>query len=247
MRTVLITIMALSLAGCFVEVLTTTAITGELQAQQLSAMKGQIEHAAGTAGKVNLQRAVDTYHAEKGHYPKTLAEVAPVYIQSVPLQTNGASYAYNPATGRISETDGTAPAGPVPEDLRKMRALSAAIQQHARRTRQFPSNLEMLAPNYFAEVPRTSTGQAFLYNPQTGRIGHPQATTTPQAPVARPRQGYAGGPMGEVMTGIAMQRELNNFSNAGTNAAGNRAGDASRGFGNARSQHQLDTMDDLGL
>jgi type II secretory pathway pseudopilin PulG len=242
MRYVVLAIATLALSGCGVELLATTATTSTLQAQQLNAVRGQLEHAAGASGKVNLQRAIDTYHAEKGHYPATLEALVPEHIASVPLQTDGTSYVYNAVTGRISEGVVT---GPTPEDVQQMQAISAAIQQFGRQTRRYPGSLEALVPRYLPAVPLTSSGEAFLYDPRSGRVAHRLAVAMP-AP-GQPHPGYAGGPMGEAMTGIGMQRELNNSSNAGVNAAGSRANDASRGFGNARSQHQLDTMDQLGL
>ena len=80
----------LAFSGCGVELLTTTAIQGELQAQQMKALKGQVEHAAGTSGQVNLQRAIDTYRAETGVNPPSLEALVPNYIAQIPVQAGGA-------------------------------------------------------------------------------------------------------------------------------------------------------------
>lgn len=246
MRILMVFAAAAGLAGCGVELLATTATTSTLQAQQLEAMKGQLEYASSASGKVNLQRAIDTYFAEQGKYPATLEELAPGWIPVVPMQPDGTPFNYDPVTGRISE--GPAAVGPTPQDLQNMQALSAAIMQFGRQTRRYPASLEALVPRFMSAIPVSSSGQPFLYDPRTGRIAHPQAAAAPMpGPGAARGPGYAGGPMGEMMTGIGMQRELNNFSNAGTNAAGSYAGDASRGFGAARTQEQMDTMDKLGL
>ena len=238
-----ILILSLALSGCGVEVLTTGAITADLNAQQASAMKRQIEHAAGTSGKINLQRAIDTYRAENGAPPPSLDALAPGYIPTIPNKPDGTPYGYDPSTGAILENPVM---GPTPEDFQAMQRISAAIFKYGKRTRRYPASLEALVPNYLPTLPTTADGQAFLYDPRTGRIAHPTQPPMPVQGQAGPGA-YGGGPMGEAMTGIAVQQRLNRRSNAGANAAGNRAGDASRGFGNARSQHQLDVMDDLGL
>ena len=53
--------------------------------------------------------------------------------------------------------------------------------------------------------------------------------------------------MTEVMTGIAIQNELNSMSNAGSSAAGSRARHKARNMGQGRDKKTEKAMDDLGL
>jgi hypothetical protein len=244
---------AILLTGCGVELLTTTAVETKLQAEQLKAMKGQISHASDTTAKINIQRALDTFNAEKGHFPATLAELAPGYIPTVPNRPDGQPYGYDPATGKVLDGPAApAPVGPTAADAQKLEQIRAAIDGYGRAVGYYPPSLQALVPAYLAAVPKTDSGQDFVFDPQTGYLGHPaqpprQVAAQPQA-VPRPGAGGGGaGPMGEVMTGIAMQNQLNGMGSSATNAAG---GYARQSVGDVTSQHnqqQEKVMDQLGL
>jgi hypothetical protein len=105
-------------------------------------------------------------------------------------------------------------------------------------------------------VPTADNGLPFLYDPRTGAVYEPQGVTpTQQMPAGgnvQPRAGRqpavgGGGLMGETMTGIGIQSELNSMSSAGSSAAGSRARSGARDVGSQQTQRQDRAMDDLGL
>jgi hypothetical protein len=235
-------------SGCGVETLTTTAIQGELQAQQVQAMQGQVASVSNTTGRINLERAIQTYKAEKGNNPATLEELVPNFIPSVPKHADGTPYGYDPSTGAVLD----APAAAVtPQDLQTMQAIRDAINRYGTAVGYYPGTLDALYPTYLGNLPRTSAGEPFVYDNQSGAVAHPRQAATSPAPAAgapRPSVGVAGaGPMGEVMTGIGVQQQLNSNSNAGVSSAQgymNRSLQQSTGGQNDR---QNAAMDQLGL
>ena len=259
MRSLCVLLAAFLLAGCGVELLTTTAIQSELQAEQLKSMKGQITHASDQTAKVNIQRAIDTYQAEKGKYPASLSELAPAFIPSVPTRPDGQPYGYDPISGKVLDGPVAAPSGPTPGDREKMNQIFAAIDQYGRTVGYYPPSLQALVPAYLQAVPKTDSGQDFVFSPQTGYLGHPaqlaQQTmpgpgTQPQArPGAPPRPAGVGGagPMGEVMTGIGIQNQLNSMGSSATNAAGSYARQKVSGVGEQHNKQQEQAMDQLGM
>lgn len=253
MRTAALVILTGLLAGCGVELLTTTAIQSELQAEQLSAMKGQISRTADTSAKINIQKAIDTFAAEKGRYPASLEELAPGWLPSVPMRPDGQPYGYDPAAGKLLDGPAQAPAaGPTPADRQKLNDIRAAIDRYGRATGYYPTSLAALAPTYITQVPKTDSGQDFHYDPVTGALRHPLELGQPGAavaqPPARPMAGAgAAGPMGEVVTGMGVQNQLNSMGQSATSAAG---GYARRGVDGATQDHnatQNQVMDNLGL
>ena len=245
-----------ALAGCGVEVLTTTAIQGELQAQQLSSIRGQVTSASESVGQTNLQRAIDTFFAEKGYYPLTLDVLAPDYIPSIPVKADGSPYGYDATTGKIFD-------GPVPEaapaptpfdelsDIQRIARIRQAIDRYGPATGYYPPTLDALVPDYLPAVPKTTTGADFFYNSQDGTIAVPgqqsvpPPASTPAAPGAAPVGG--AGPMGEVMTGIGIQQQLNSMGSSGVSAAGSYSREKIGTDTGEYSQKQEKTMDDLGL
>jgi predicted small lipoprotein YifL len=51
-----------------------------------------------------LKQAVQKFNTQEGHYPKTLDELAPKYIATIPDAPAGFRYAYDPATGDLKVT-----------------------------------------------------------------------------------------------------------------------------------------------
>ena len=260
MRLLCVLLVALLPAGCGVELLTTTAIQGELQAKQLQSMKGQISHVSDQSAKINIQRAIDTYQADKGTYPASLSELAPGYIPTVPNRPDGQPYGYDPVNGKVLEAPVAAPvvAGPTANDRQKMNQILAAIDQYGRAVGYYPPSLQALAPTYLPAVPKTDSGQDFIFNPQNGYLGHPaqsQQQAAMPAPPTQPRQvpaqrptGVGGaGPMGEVMTGIGIQNQLDSMSQSGANAAGGYARQKMGGVTQQHNQQQEKAMDQLGM
>lgn len=253
MRCALPLVFVLALSGCGVELLTTTAIQGELQTQQMQAMKRQVQSASDTSGRVTLERAIQTYRAEKGVNPPSLASLVPDYVPAVPKRGDGTEYGYDPAGGVLLDgpAAAAAPGGATPADQQMMAAIRDAITRYGTATGYYPATLDALYPSYLAKPPRTSAGEAFLYNNQNGAVTHPRGGAAPAAPApAAPRapSGVGGaGPMGEVMTGIGMQQQLNSMGSSGASAA---QGHATRSLGNTSSGHsdaQNRAMDQLGL
>ncbi|MBI2433948.1 MAG: hypothetical protein HYV26_13860 [Candidatus Hydrogenedentes bacterium] len=233
----------LLLSGCGVELLTTTAIQGELQAEQLKAMRGQVQRAAGTSGRINLQRALDTYKAEKGANPPSLDALVPGWIPTLPTQEDGSPYGYDPVSGQLLTGPNAAGAA---NDQQMIQQIQAAINRYGTAVGYYPPTLDALVPAYLPSPPRTSTGQPFVYNNQNGYVGLPGSAPLP-AQAARPGVPVGAGPMGEAMTGIAMQNQLNSMSNAGASAAGTRMRGATRENAGDHNAMQNQVMDNLGL
>jgi len=274
-------VVLLFLSGCGVELLTTTAVQSELQAEQLKAVKGQLSHAGDTTAKINIQRAIDTYQAEKGHYPEALGELVPAYLPSLPSRPDGAPYGYDPWTGKVLDRAVPAMARrPTHNDMLTINRIRTAIDQYGRATGYYPPSLYALAPTYLAVVPKTDSGEDFYFNPQDGTLLHPaqlahgagygpgsgqrlgrgpgqglgRGTGQGRGPgrgqgrgPGRGRGAGGVGPMGEVMTGVGMQQQLNSMGQSATSSAG---GYARRGVRGATQQHdkkQQQAMDELGL
>ena len=240
------------LAGCGVEVLTTTATVGKLEADNAKAIQGQVAHISESSAKINTQRAIDTFAAEKGRYPTSLDELVPSYFQSVPTHAGGAPFGYDPATGKLLDTPGVMPSGPAPGDFEKMKQIRAAIDQYGRAIGYYPPSLAALIPSYLNAIPKTDSGKDFLYYPQNGGLFHPTqvAQATPPSPATAHPSGapnaVPSGPMGEAMTSISIQNQLDSNSNAGASAA---SGHLRQSIGGATQQHnqqQEKALNELG-
>ncbi len=246
-------IFLLALSGCGLELLTTTAIQGELQAEQMKAMKRQVQDSAESMGRVNLERAISTYQAEKGEWPASLEVLVPDYLQAVPTKADGTPYNYDPATGKLVAGPVSVPevsSGPTEKDNQVLEKIQAGISKYAEDTGYYPGTIDQLYPNYVEVIPRTEAGEEFSYDNQTGAVEYPYKVQAAGPHRTAPQGGAgvgAGGPMGEVTTGIGMQQELNNSSRAGTSAASGYMREKTRNTGNAYSDQQNQVMDKLGL
>lgn len=242
----ILSITALLGSGCGVELLTTTAITSNLQKEQMGAAKRQLDQAANTSTKTNAQQAIRLYQAEKGQYPPSLEALVPSYLAELPRKADGTPYGYDPATGSL--LDGPVQ-GAIPQaDMQTMNAIRNAINSYGTATGFYPGTLDVLTPTYLATPPRTVDGRAFLYNNQTGEVRHP-GTSAGQAAAPSVNRGAVGGagPLGETMTGIGIQQQLQNSSQGGANAAGNRSRSQSRDISSDHSDRQLRAIENLGL
>lgn len=251
--------LVLSLAGCGLELLGVTAIRGEMETESLKVLKNQMDHAQNTTSDLQLEHTIQAYYAETGQYPPSLEALVPAWLPNVPTKPDGMPYGYNPATGQL--LDGPMPVARQPGDgdAQKMAQIQNAITQYGMATGFYPETLQSLVPQYLASVPKTASGQDFVYNMQDGGLYHPNPAALQQhAPYAgnpnqpsQPRRatpGVAGGgPMGEVMTGIAIQQELNSMSNAGSSAAGSRVRHNAKNLGQNRDQQVNKQIQDLGL
>lgn len=262
MRKCLVAVLMVMLAGCGVEVLTTTATVGKLQADNAKAIQGHVAHISESSAKTNTQRAIDTFAAEKGRYPTSLDELVPAYFQSVPTHASGSPFGYDLATGKLLDTPGVIPSGPTSGDFEKMKQIRAAIDQYGRAVGYYPPSLAALAPSYLNVVPKADSSEDFLYYPQDGGLFHPAqvAQATPPSPGAAPPSRppavapraarsvpvSGSGPMGEVMTGISIQNQLNSNSNAGSSAAGGHMRQSIGGATQRHNQQQEKALKELG-
>lgn len=233
------------ISGCGVELLTTTAIRGELDAQQAKSAARQLDYVKDKVGSLQFDQAVQAYRAEHGVNPPSLEALVPKYLAQVPKQPDGSPFYYDPATGRLSAAP---PTGITQADREMMSAIHTAINAYGTATGYYPPTLDDLYPRYLSQPPRTAEGQHFTYNNQNGQVTHPaqQAGARSPAPAARPGGGGAG-PMGEVMTGIGIQQELGRMSTGGASAAQSRARGGADDVSDQHTQRQMDVMNQLGL
>ncbi len=242
-------VVVLALSGCGVELLATTAVRGELEAQNAKSAMKQLNYVKGKMGSINVEQAIQAYRADKGVNPPSLAALVPTYLAEVPKKEDGTDYNYDPLTGKL--TEGPISAAPAMSDMQMMEKIKVAINQYGTATGYYPPTLDDLYPNYLPQPPRTATGQLFVYNNQNGYLAHPmQQAAAPAVPRQRQRAmgGGAGvGPMGEVMTGIGMQQQLNSMSSGGANAAQSRSRGGINNLSHGHTNTQNQVMDNLGL
>lgn len=165
MRNAILILLTLGLTGCGLDILTTTAITGELQKREAERATGTLERAEQQTERWEVQQAVRAYRAEHGRNPDSLEELVPEYLAEVPTNAQGEPMAYNPATGQVFDREG---------EGQRLARLRQAIQEYAQERRHYPPNLRALTPQYLSEIPRTEGGESFAYNPQTGAVVHPR-------------------------------------------------------------------------
>jgi hypothetical protein len=259
MRYAISALVLLGLAGCGVELLTTTAIQGELQAEQLKAMDRQLKGAADSTAQINIQRAIDTYRAEKGANPPSLEALVPAYLPQLPVRPDGLAYGYDPVSGQLTGQGVPVPGalggaaggalGATEPDRLKIQEIKQAITRYGMATGYYPPTLQALVPAYLPALPKTTSGHDFAYNNQNGEVWHPaQTQAQPQQVYApRPQTGVGGaGPMGEVMTGIGIQNQLNSMSNSGSSAAGSRMREGAGQVQDDYSARQQRALEQLG-
>lgn len=241
----------LGIAGCGVELLTTTAIQADLQAQQMSAMKNQLNNAASSTGRTNLERAIQTYLAEKGVNPPSLDVLVPDFLPALPKKADGSDYSYDPTSGKLLDGPSASRGGVSPADRQMMQDIQAAINRYGTAIGYYPPTLDTLYPAYLAKMPRTEAGEAFIYDSQDGYLAHPREEQGQQATAAPPVQAVGGvggaGPMGEVMTGIGVQNQLNQMNQSGVSSAGSRMRESAGGLGQGQDARNNRAMDELGL
>ena len=222
MRSAIVVIMILGLTGCGLEVLTTTAITGELQKRDAERAMDTLERTERQTERWDVQQAVRAYRAEHGRNPASLEDLVPEYLAEVPTNAQGESMAYNPATGQVFEREG---------DGQRMERLRQAIQNYAQERRHYTPNLRALTPQYLSEIPRTDTGEPFAYNPQTGAVVHPRQLRQQQ---------------GNQRPGGMQQQPTYHQPGAGGNV-GVYGRESIRGIERDHNQRQQQALDELGF
>lgn len=242
-----------ALAGCIAEVLTTTAIQGELAARDAQASAQALRYAQDSRTKIEAERAIQAYQAENGVYPPSLTALVPNYLASVPLHANGQPYGYDPATGRLlDQAVSAAPLSAITAtDRQNLEAIGEAIYRYWESTGRYPQTLDDLDPVYMGQVPTMESGALFEYDPVSGAVYFPEnavSSAPDPAPSARNRAGggAGAGPLGEVMTGLAIQNDLSNMNTSGASGAGSVARGAVGGVTdnyNARQNRALEQLD----
>jgi len=229
-------------SGCGVELLTTTAVQGELQAKNAKAATQQLDLVKGRVGALNVNQAIQAYRAENGSNPPSLDALVPKYLPSVPTQANGTPYDYDPATGKLAPGYGVASSG----DQEMIVNIKNAIHRYGTATGYYPPTLDTLYPDYLPKLPRTASGAQFVYNNQNGEVRLPGGTAA-SMPIAAeaPRGGLS--PVGQALTGAGLQESLGNGSAAGATSARSHARGMVEDISNQTTNRQNQAMDQLGL
>ena len=171
---ILISLTASILSGCFVEVLTTTAIQGELAAENAKAAQRQLGYARDSLGETQISSAIRMYQSEFGIYPPSLDSLVPAHLPILPLNAEGAPYYYNSRTGAFSPHPPPEAPRVTATDEQAMQTVRQAINLYARNNRRYPDSLEALVTHtYLRALPTTESGKAFVYNPRTGQLRYP--------------------------------------------------------------------------
>lgn len=244
-HTILAMLLALGLTGCLADVLVTTAVQGELQAKNASAAQNALNNVKDDTGRMQIERAIAAYHADHGAYPESLDVLG---FNPIPTRADGSAYGYNPVTGEVLDSA----QGPTPEDYLLMQDIEEAINAYGTASGYYPPTLDALAEaGYLPEPPRTATGQEFAYNNQNGVFTHPLEGHVSAARPAQRQSGGgaagAGGPMGEAMTGVAIQEELNGQSNAGASAARGAGGRTLNRATQSQNERQQKALEEIGF
>lgn len=224
LRSMLLLLLTFPLSGCLLELLTTTAIQGELAAENAQSATRALSYAKESVAMSEARHAISAYAAENGYYPASLDVLVPDYLYSVPTSADGRALGYNAQTGQI--TDPLAPTVEIPfttADRKNLQALRDATYMFWESTGRYPASLGDLDPLYIAQVPLLSSGDGFIYDPVTGSVWHPaelaqqrqQATSGGQTRSVSGGGGGGAGPMGEVMTGIGIQNQSNSMNQSG--------------------------------
>ena len=224
MRHCMIIIIGLCSSGCLMEVVTVTAIQGEMAAQSAQAGNQALGKANDTKSKIELESAINTYAGLTGHYPTSLDALVPNYLPTVPAQSNGKLFGYDPKTGKVTilPWDANQPAAPPRQDMTRadmnnLNQLRQAIYRYWEMTGYYPESLESLSPLYITRIPTMSSGGSFPYNRRTGNVSHPGEY--------QPTQG----------------------AKAGQSVGGRSPGGQANAIAGAHSQKQLKMLDDLGF
>lgn len=92
----------LLLVGCGAELLTTTVITTQLQAQSASTAANALNQAKEQTALISVQQGIKTFQAYEGRNPQSLEELQQKgYLASLPQTSPGKALYYDPSTGSV--------------------------------------------------------------------------------------------------------------------------------------------------
>ena len=115
--------------------------------------------------------------------PGYLVEV----LTTTSIQGELAGEAAQSATRQLTQT----------QDQLSRQIIQQSINSYASLNGFFPETLEELVPDYLSEIPKTTDGQAFLYDLNTGGVRHPSQgwpnTSNNSTTTNTPRSGTAAG------------------------------------------------------
>lgn len=158
--------------GCLLELLGTTAIQGELAAENAAAATGVLRQAERLSQETSVESALRLYRAEHGGNPRTLDELVPDYLPAVPVSKDGTRYGYNPRTGKVTRPAAKSALSIV--EQREMKRMKNAIQRYKNETGYYPPSLKALVHfGYLTSAPNASNGREYIYNPATGELFYP--------------------------------------------------------------------------
>ncbi len=250
MKPMLALLLPLALSGCMMELLTTTAIQGELAAKNAQASAQALRYAKESTAKRDAEYAIRMYQAEKGTYPASLAALVPAYLPGVPMHADGSPFGYDPATGTL--LDSAAPAQAqipfTPEDGQNLKRIEDAIYAYWQSTGDYPKSLDDLDPVYIEQVPALSAGGPFIYDALSGAVYHPndlQRSSPLPAPARSVGAGSGAGGLGEATASIGIQNQLRDMNTSGVSNAGGAARRGVRGANDAYSNQQQRALDEI--
>ena len=206
-----------AMGGCGLsETVVVTGIVGQNAKNQLEALNNVKFHANREIAENNVRRAITLFEASTGSLPYSLDElVEKGYLDIMPALPEGYEFDYDPFTGTIK----TRPAQRQPQIT----------------TPQLPPKQDSWdSSEYVPTYERRPQTPVYPAPPQPGR----RTTQQQGRPAGRRTTGGGGagaGPMGEMMTGVGIQKQLNSMSGAGTSSAGSYS---RRTLNRSTQQHQ---------
>lgn len=238
--------------GCILELLTTTAIQGELQAQSAASATAQLDRTRRMADEMKIRQAIDVYRAENRENPPSLEALVPNYLDAVPVGPTGDPiYTYDPATGWFGmPSQAGASSGSVApmtaQDEANLDAIAGALYDYHAMYRRYPDRLADLAPRFIDAVPNQASGQPYRYFPETGEVYHPAELQTAASPHSGPGSTMpisGSSPVADQMQAIGIMNDLN----AGSNPNADRARQQAQDIGAQQNERYESVLDDLNL
>ena len=226
------------LVGCGVsETVVVSGIAATNAKNQVEALNGIQFKANADVASNRVRESIALYQASTGFLPVSLQDLIDKgYLPALPALPEGLEFRYDRITGTVSTGPATAPAptpaAPVAEGL--------IVQQT-----EFLTGLAPHIKDGRFVAPKGSNQGAAGAQQQQNRQ---QPTSVPQQRRSRGGGGFGGGgPMGEVMTGMGIQNELNSMSSAGSSSASSYARHGIGQKTNNYSQRQEQMLKDTGF
>jgi len=216
---VLVSMCASLLTGCGVsETVVTTGIIATNAKNQAEALSNVKFHANKDVAENKVRRAVALFQASTGSLPYSLGELVDEgYLETLPALPEGYEFTYDPFTGTVGSQ-------PIPP------RENIVVPKLPPATRS-PEDGDV----FFGQEPGSLEQGSMQYGEQ-GPVESTRSSRRPVSGSGRSSGGIGGvGPMGEVMTGIGVQSELNRMSGSGSSSAGSYG---RRTLNRSTQQHQ---------